>query len=194
MNFIFISILLVGTIILTITSPQSVLETFVHGSTKAINLSIRLLAIYTVWLSILNIVQNCGLDKKLQKIMSPIINKLFGNVGYAKSDIAVNITANIFGMGNACVPSGISAMQKLDCGSKYITSAMAMLFILNVTSLEVIPTTVIGLLISHGASNSSNIILPTLIATLSSTICGITLTKLYFKIKKRNAPWVTLFL
>ena len=59
-----------------------------------------------------------------------------------------------------------------------------MVIILNSTSLQVIPTTVIGLRISAGSSSPSDIILPTLIASIVSTISGILLVKLFSKIFK----------
>ena len=181
MGTIFVYILTLSISLLIFKSPQSVFDSLISGSTKAIYLSIKLLSIYSIWLSILELVSATKLDRYLSNLLSKIIHLLFGDVGQAKNDIAINLTTNIFGMGNACTPSGISAMQKLDKGTKYITTSMAMLFILNVTSLEVLPTTVIGLLISHGSTNASNIILPTIIATTTSTLCGIALVKLFSK-------------
>ena len=181
MGTIFVYILTMSISLLIFNSPQMMFDSLISGSSKAIYLSIKLLAIYSVWLSILELVSATKLDKHLAKLLSKIIHLLFGDVGQANNDIAINLTTNIFGMGNACTPSGISAMQKLDKGTKYITTSMAMLFILNVTSLEVLPTTVIGLLVSHGSNNASSIILPTIIATTTSTLCGVALVKLFSK-------------
>ena len=185
MNNIFICIMCLGLSLIIFKYPEHAFDTLITGSTKAINLSLKLLAIYAIWLSILEIVKQTQLDKKLSKLLNPIINILFKDVGDAKNDIAINITTNIFGMGNACTPSGISAMQKLDKGSTYATASMAMLFILNVTSLELIPSTVIGLRISAGSTQASSIIIPTLIATFASTFVGIIFTKLFYKEHKQ---------
>ena len=59
-----------------------------------------------------------------------------------------------------------------------------MIIILNSTSLQIIPTTVIGLRIAAGSSSPSDIILPTLIASTISTLSGILLVKLFSKIFK----------
>ena len=185
MNSIFICVMCLGLSLIIFKYPEHAFDTLITGSTKAINLSLKLLAIYAIWLSVLEIVQQTQLDKKISKLLNPIINMLFKNVGNAKNDIALNITTNIFGMGNACTPSGINAMQKLYNGSAYITASMAMLFILNVTSLEILPSTVIGLRISAGSSFASSIIIPTLIATFSSTFVGIVLTKLLYRKRKK---------
>ena len=87
-------------------------------------------------------------------------------------------------MGNACTPSGIKGMEGLDKGSIYITNAMAMFMILNTTGLELLPTTIVSLRIMHGSISSGDIIVPTLIATISSTLCGIVLVKICGKIWK----------
>lgn len=187
MNIVFVSIITVGLGLMLLNSPETAFSTMLEGSTKAINLCIKLWAIYSVWLGLLKIVETTQLDKKIAKLLSPIINFLMGKTDIeTKNQIAINITANMLGMGNACTPSGIKGMQGLDKGSKYITNAMVMFMILNTTGLELIPTTVIGLRISHGSTNPADIIIPTLIATFSSTFAGIVLVKLCGKIFKEK--------
>ena len=87
-------------------------------------------------------------------------------------------------MGNASTPSGINAIAGLDKGYKYATSAMIMVIILNSTSMQLIPTTIIGLRITAGSLSASDVILPTLIATIASTFAGVILVKLFSKIFK----------
>jgi spore maturation protein A len=148
-------------------------------------LSLKLWGIYTVWLGILKIVEDTGLDKKLAKFLSPIINFLIGKTdSYTKEQVAVNLTSNILGMGNASTPSGMNAIAGLDKGSKYATTAMIMMIILNATSLQLIPTTVIGLRITAGSSSPSDIIMPTLISSAISTLFGVVVVKIFGKIFK----------
>ena len=88
-------------------------------------------------------------------------------------------------MGNASTPSGMNAIAGLDNKkSKYATSAMIMVIILNSTSMQLIPTTVIGLRVSAGSVSPSDIIIPTFLATVCSTVVGIILVKLFSKIFK----------
>jgi len=185
MNIVFISILIVGLALMLYHSPELAFATIQTGSEKAIALCLKLWSIYAIWLGILNILEATGFDKKLAKLISPIINFLIGKTDEeTKSQIAINLTSNILGMGNACTPSGINAMAGLSKGQKRITSAMIMFMILNVTSLELIPTTVISLRISHGSKASADIIFPTLISTAASTLSGIVLVKIFKKIFK----------
>ena len=185
MNIVWISILVVGISLMLIKSPELAFATIQTGSEKAIALGLKLWAIYAIWLGLLNILEVTNLDKKIAKLLSPIIKFLIGETNdETKNQIAINITSNIFGMGNACTPSGIKGMTGLDKGSKYITNAMAMFMILNVTNLQIIPTTVVSLRITHGSINSSDIILPTLIASIISTTSGILTIKLCKKLFK----------
>ena len=185
MNIVWISILIVGLALMLIRSPELAFATIQTGSEKAVALCLKLWAIYAIWLGILNILESTGFDKKLAKALHPIINFLIGKTDKeTQGQIAINLTSNILGMGNACTPSGIKAMEGLSKGQKHITSAMIMFMILNVTSLDIIPTTVISLRITHGSQNSADIIIPTLISTLASTISGIILVKIFSKIFK----------
>ena len=189
MNIVWMSIVIIGLALMLINSPELAFVTIQTGSEKAIALCLKLWSIYSIWLGILNILEATGFDKKLAKWLSPIIDFLIGKTDpETKNQIAINLTSNILGMGNACTPSGIKAMEGLSKGQKYITSAMIMFMMLNVTGLDLIPTTVISLRLSHGSMSSSDIIFPTLISTLTSTLCGIILVKISSRIFKGKKP------
>ena len=92
----------------------------------------------------------------------------------------------MLGVGNAATPCGIKAMKLLDDKSGKITPAMIMLLIVNTTSIQLMPTTTIGLRTTLGSENPTDIILPTLIATFLTAIFSISLTLLIQKIIKRR--------
>ena len=185
MNTVWYSVVIVGLGLMIFNNPQIAFDTVLAGSTNAINLSLKLWAIYAVWLGLLQIVEDTKLDKKIARLLSPIIDFLMGKQDdKAKNQIAINLSCNLLGMGNACTPSGIKALEYMDKGSKHITNAMIMFFVLNTSSLQLIPTTVIGLRIASGSSSPADIILPTLIATTASTVCGIILVKIFSKFSK----------
>lgn len=190
MNLVWISIFLVSLGIMLFKNVDIAFSTILSGSEKAIALTLKLWAIYAVWLGILKIVEDTALDKKIGKLLNPIIKLLFGNTDTeTHNQIAINITSNLLGMGNACTPSGIKALKGLDKGSKIATSAMIMLMILNTSSLQLIPTTVIGLRVAAGSVDPNNIIFPTLIATFVSTFSGIVLCKICEKfLNRKNTP------
>lgn len=186
MNAVWISFMIVGLGIMLFTNVDIAFSTILTGSEKAISLALKLWAIYAVWLGILKIVEDTGLNHKIAKLLNPIINKLFGKTDpEVKNQIAINLTSNMLGMGNACTPSAINAINGMDKGSEVATASMLMLMILNTTSLEILPTTVIGLRVAAGSANPNDIIFPTLIATTVSTVSGIILCKLCEKFKQK---------
>lgn len=179
--------MIVGLGLMLFNNVDSAFATILSGSEKAIALSLKLWSIYAIWLGLLKIVEETELDKKIAKLLSPLINFLIGKTDdKTKNYIAINLTSNLLGMGNASTPSGIEGMAGLDKGSKYITTAMAMFFILNVTNIQLIPTTVISLRAMHGSSNANDIILPTIIASIASTVTGIILIKLCKKLFRKG--------
>lgn len=176
-------------LVLLITNPSAVLSEMLGASADALELCIELCAVYAVWLGIMELVDASGLSEKLAKFLRPLIKKIF-KVDDAETQkiIALNVSANMLGLGNASTPMGIKAMQKLDDGSGKANFAMIMLVVLNATSIQLLPTTVIGLRASAGSENPSDIIIPTLIATFCTTVLGIFLVHFIDKIlRKRRA-------
>ena len=129
--------------------------------------------------------ENAGLSQKLEKLLKPIINFLFPNAGQnAKKYIAVNMSANILGMGNAATPMGIKAMQCLDKENNnplYTSKNMCMLVVLNTTSVQLIPTTIIALRVASGSANPFSVILPIWISSFTAAFIALTLTKLLYR-------------
>lgn len=187
MNLVWISILTVSLGVLMFNSADTAFSTVLAGSEKAIELSLKLWAIYAVWLGLLKIVEDTGLDKKIAKLLNPIIRKLIGKFDQeTNNQIAINITSNIFGMGNASTPSGIEAIKGMYKGEKVATTAMLMFLVLNTTNLQLIPTTIIGLRVLNGSASPNDIIFPTLISSFISTFTGVVLVFICSKIFRRK--------
>jgi len=173
--------------VLIVVNPSSVLNEMISASTSVVSLSIELVAVYAVWLGILELVEKSGLSNYLAKLLRPIIKRIIKvEDEETQKIIALNLSANMLGLGNAATPMGIKAMQKLDSGDKVASASMIMLMIINTTSIQLLPTTVIGLRESAGSLSASDIILPTLIATIITTSVGILLGKLCEKFVKRK--------
>lgn len=189
MNLFWLLMMLSSILVLLITNPSAVLSEMLGASADTLELCIELCAVYAVWLGIMELVDASGLSEKLAKLLRPLIKKIF-KVDDAETQkiIALNVSANMLGLGNASTPMGIKAMQKLDDGSGKANFAMIMLVVLNATSIQLLPTTVIGLRASAGSENPSDIIIPTLIATFCTTVLGIFLVHFIDKIlRKRRA-------
>ena len=185
MNSIWIIILTASIIILIFTNPKMIVSSFLSGSEQALELSLKLLAIYAFWLGILKIIEDTKLNIKLGKMLNKPIEFIFGNIPQpAKEQISLNISCNMFGMGNASIPSGINAIKFLDKGKKHASNSMIALIILNTCNLQIIPTTLIGMKALYGSTFPTRIVLPTIIVSIICVGLAIIFLKLLAKIFK----------
>lgn len=154
---------------------------------SVITLSMTLVGTMCLWCGLMEIVKNTSLMKKLIKILRPILNWLFPeskNNEEAMKNISMNTISNILGLGNASTPAGIKAMeslQKENTNKQRLSNSMLMLIVLNTTSIELIPTTVIAIRTSLNAQNPTDIIIPIWISTIIGTLVGIISTKVLIK-------------
>ena len=185
MDKIWLAIMLLSLIFLLFNSPETALTSMITASGSAVNLAVKLLAVYAVWLGLIEIVKRTELSRKLSSLLSPLIDLLFGKVdNKAKDYIAMNMSFNMLGVGNAATPTGIKAFNALQDGSDKATATMVMLLVINTTSIQLLPTTIIGMRVTAGSVNASDIIMPSLIATIISTVVGVVFVKLVYRKRK----------
>lgn len=145
-----------------------------EGAKSAVEISLFLLGIVSLWLGIARIIEDSGLIRKLAGFFRPMIGRLFRNLPPdhpAVTSITLNLLANAFGLGNAATPLGIKAMQDLQSLNPHpttITFEMKLFIVINTASIQIIPFTVIGLLSEFGAENPAAVVFPTIMATVLS--------------------------
>ena len=188
MNKIWLVLIISSLCALIFIDPSLVIGGLSTAANKAVKLSFELCAIYAVWVGIFSVLEQTGISKWLTKILSPIIDLIFGKKNLnskAKEFVSMNMSANLLGMNGAATPMGIKAIEAMNenNSSGEATFSMTMLIILSCSSLQILPTSIIGILTNAGSENATSIILPSLIAGLISTITGIVLVRLYNKIK-----------
>ena len=183
MNLIFLLIFTITLLILTLRAPDLILSSMLTGGEKALSLTLKMAVVYVVWLGIFEIFERTGASKKLARLLTPVNRLLFGNITDKENEYAsINISANMLGMSGATTPFGIKTieeMQKRD-NSDY---AITMFFVINATSVQIIPTSVMALRASLNSTAPSSIILPTILTTLVSSIVGILLVKTFCRSK-----------
>lgn len=192
MATIWFFLMILSVFCLLFKNPAFVISGMLDASESAVELVINLCGIYCVWLGLINILDKSGLSDKLANLLSPLIKFLFKSDNKsANKYIAINMASNILGLGNAATPSGIKAMQELDNKTGKITFAGIMLLVINSVSIQLLPTTVIGLRESAGSTSSTDIILPTIISSIITSTFAIFLVFLFDKIlSRRKAKWV----
>lgn len=162
------------------------------STADAVNLCINLLGTICLWNGIMQIASNTSILQKFTKILKPIIRFLFPEIqgnSIIYQEIAMNMVANILGLGNAATPLGLKAMksmQKENPKKDTLTNAMATFIIINTASIQIIPTTVIAIRNSLESQNPTSIVFPVWIATICAAIAGITATKLFIKFDKKG--------
>src|SRR5690606_37226871 len=148
-------------------------------------LSIGLISVLVFWLGIMRIAEEAGLLRGLAKIFRPVVVRLFPDIpkdhpaiGYILS----NITANMFGLGNAATPMGIKAMEQMKklSGSDEASRSMITFLAINTSSLTLIPTTVIAIRMQYDSMSPTEIVGTTIIATLIGTMSAILIDRLFY--------------
>ena len=131
------------------------------------------------WLGIMRIAEKSGLVQLISKLLYPITRFLFKDIkkdSPTTGDITISIAANALGLTNAATPIGLKVMKELqedNPNKDEATDSMCMFLGMNTAGFQIIPATVIAILVGVGAKNPTEIILPTLIVTTLSFIVAI---------------------
>lgn len=170
---------------------EEVTQAAFQGAESGVTVSFGLISIMVLWLGLMRIAEDAGLLKKLAKLLGPVVRKLFPDVpkGHpALGYIMSNLSANLFGLGNAATPMGIKAMQelqKLNPDKTTATPAMCTLLALNTSSITIVPTTLIAIRMKFGSANPVEIVGTTIAATIIATGAAILADRWY---RSRQKP------
>lgn len=154
-------------------------------------LTIQLLGSMCFWNGIMNIVKNTNFINKINYCIHPIINFLFPDINDKSEcykNISINITSNILGLGNSSTPCGLKAieeMQKLNITPNKLSNNQLLLILINTTSIQLIPTTIISIRASLNSKNPSAIILSVWFSSIIAFLVMIIITKIYLKFRKK---------
>lgn len=169
---------------------QEVFQSIVSSCELAVTLSIGLIGIMAFWLGLMKIAQQAGLMKVIARSLSPLLRRLFPDVPKnhpVQADIAMNVSANALGLGNAATPFGIKAMEGLqelnpNSDKKTASDSMCTFLAINTAGVQLIPVTVIAILASLHATNPTDIIVPTILTTLIAVTIGTAFVKLMIRL------------
>ena len=186
MNVIWLILIAVSVITAAFTGRlEELTKAIFEGAKTAVEISLYLLGIVSLWLGITKIIEDSGLIHRISHLFRPLITRLFTTIPDdhpAISSITLNMLANLFGLGNAATPLGIKAMQDLQTlnEEKDTLSFEMMLFIVvNTASVQLLPFTVVGILSSFGSVNPSGIVLPTICSTVISAVIALCILFLF---------------
>lgn len=185
MNYIFYFLIVFSIIVGAINGTlQNVVNSIMNGAELSVKIAISLIGIMAFWLGIMRIAQKSGLIAWISKILNPITKYLFNEIPQdspAIGDIAMNFSANAFGLSNAATPFGIKAMeelQKINQQKNTASNSMCLFLGMNTAGFQLIPTTVLAVLVGIGYKNPTEIIAPTLLVTTIAFISAIIIAKI----------------
>ena len=206
LNYIWAAMIIVGVIFGAVTgNMKAVTEAALDSAGEAVSLCITMAGVMALWVGLMEVAEKSGLLLKLTNMLSPFVSFMFPRIpkGHKARDyISTNIIANILGLGWACTPAGLKAMEELakleeergnpaylpgNAGAKssrterVASNEMCTFLILNISSLQLIPVNMIAYRQQYGSVNPAGIIAPAIVATFVSTMVAV----MYCKVKKK---------
>jgi len=169
-------------------SADKLIEYITKASSNSIENIITLAGMLCFWTGIFNILRHTPLIDKLANFVKPVTSKLFKKQEIDNEimhDVALNVTSNALGVGNAATVFGINAtkkMQEKNKNKEKPNDSMTAFILLNTASIQLIPTTIISLRVLYGSKNSGGIILAVWLVSLISLVIGIVAIKALNKV------------
>lgn len=160
------------------------------AGSDAVSLLLKLTGVMCIWCGLMNIAEKSGLCSVISKVLSPVLKRLFPSLKNNRdtlNSISMNITANLFGLGNAATPLGITAVKKMQAENKNkdsVTRDMAVFLVMNTAALRLIPSTVAALRESANSEAPMDIIFCVWISSalsLASAVIAVRMTWRFVK-------------
>ncbi len=154
-------------------------QILVKSAHQGVETILSLAGVILFWMGIARIAEKSGLAEIFSRLVSPFLRRLFPDLppGHpALGAIAMNVSANLLGLGHAATPFGLKAMeelQKLNPVKERATDSMITFLVLNTAGLSFFPVVVVGLRAQYGSRDPADIVLPAFLATCASTVCGL---------------------
>ena len=187
LNYIWIAFFLIAFVValfkLVIGGDTEVFTNIINASfasaKSGFEISLGLTGILSLWLGIMKIGEKGGVIQGFARLAAPVFSKLFPDIPKnhpVTGSIFMNLSANLLGLDNAATPMGLKTMQQLQEFNTDKTSAsnpMIMFLCINASGLTLIPITIMMYRAQMGAANPSDVFLPIMLATFSSTLVAI---------------------
>lgn len=207
LNHIWALMIMIGVVYGAFTGRMAeVTNAALESAGDAVSLCITMIGVMALWVGLMEIAQKSGLIARMTEGIQPFISFLFPNIprGHiAREYIATNLIANILGLGWACTPAGLKAMEALAelerergnpeylaqgaaaagksgargnvSGERQVCASdeMCTFLILNISSLQLIPVNMIAYRSQYGSVNPAGIIAPAILATSISTVAAV---------------------
>ena len=190
LNYLWAGMILIGVCYGAVTGNiAAVGNGALEAAREAVSLCITMLGAVAFWVGLMEIAEHAGLIDKWRRGLKPLLRFLFPRLDLeseAAGYIATNMIANILGLGWACTPAGLKAMEALEREEKkrlrvdklsHASKEMCTFLIVNISSLQLIPVNMIVYRTQYGSVAPTAVIAPAIVATTIGTIAGILFAK-----------------
>lgn len=195
LNYIWAVMIIAGIIFGACTGRLGeVTNAAIDSAGEAISLCITMAGVMALWMGLMEIAQKAGVVEKLIRAINPFLKFMFPRLPKehpARGYIATNLIANVLGLGWACTPAGLKAMEALAVleeergNPAYVSgeatvrqeraasSEMCTFLILNISSLQLIPVNMLAYRSQYGSTRPAAIIAPAIAATIFSSLVAV---------------------
>lgn len=195
LNYIWAVMILIGILYAALQGNLTlVTEAALDSAGEAVSLCITMAGIMALWMGLMEIAGKAGVIQAMTKGIQPFLSFLFPRIPKdhaARQYIAANFIANILGLGWACTPAGLKAMESLadlerergnaeflqETGKRRASGEMCTFLVMNISSLQLIPINMIAYRRQYGSRNPTAILAPAIVATLVSSAAAILFCK-----------------
>ena len=152
------------------------------GARSAVELCVSLAGVLCLWSGFMELLKQCGLEKKLAAMFRPLLGRLLPHASRDAETMAAvsgNLSANLLGLGNAATPLGIRAARRMALGAEGTASdELCRLVVLNTASVQLLPTTVAAVRSGCGAAAPFDILPAVWVSSLLSVPVGLLAARL----------------
>ena len=196
LNFIWLGLILLAVITggLTGKLPDVTGAAFDGARIAVMETAIPLIGIMAIWLGMMRLAEQSGFVQVLARALKPLMRRLFPDVPPdhpAMASMVMTMAANMLGLNNAATPLGLRAMgdlEKLNPRPGTATNAMCTFLAISTSSIQLVPTTVIGILVVNHAKDPTAIVSTALIATTCAAVCAVIAVKFLEKLPAFQLP------
>ena len=197
MDYLWAGMLLLGIVYGAFAGNLSqVNDAALSAAGEAISLCITTAGILTLWTGLMEVAKTAGIISSATNKIRPLITWLFPDLPKdhpAIPHISLNFIANTLGLNWGATPAGLKAMEELANLEKergnppgIASHEMCTFLIINISSLQLIPISIIAYRQQYGSINPTAIIGPAILSTFLNTVIAILFCKILQGTQKKN--------
>lgn len=184
LNYLWAGMILVGIVYAVLTGNiGAITDAALDSAGEGVSLCITMAGVMALWMGLMQIAQEAGMIQKMTQGIMPFLKYLFPKIpkGHKSLEyIATNMIANVLGLGWACTPAGLKAMEALaeleqerEKPAGIASNEMCTFLIINISSIQLIPVNIIAYRSQYGSANPAGIVAPAIVATIASALAGV---------------------